>query len=185
VRKALILLGILDDSDVEWMIRVANKRQVATGGQLIRERMPIDSFFIVLDGAFAITAKATGDKRIATLFPGEILGEMSFVDSRPPSATVTAVRDSLVLDIPRTELSQRLVENIGFNARLYRSLAIFLAHRLRDTVTTLGYGKVLQLDESAEDEGEIPLDLLDSLSLAGLRFGILQERTRTTGSLST
>jgi CRP/FNR family cyclic AMP-dependent transcriptional regulator len=184
VRKALILLGILDDSDVEWMIRVGVKRQVGAGERLIREKEPLASFYVILDGAFAITAMATQDKRIATLYPGEILGEMSFVDARPPSATVTADLDSLVLDVPRTELSHRLSEDIGFNARFHRSLAIFLAQRLRDTVATLGYGKTVQLDESVEDDGEIPLDLLDSLSLAGRRFGILQERTRTTGSLS-
>ena len=184
MRKALILLGILDDSDVEWMIRVGVKRQVGAGGQLIREREPLASFYVVLDGAFAITAVATADKRIATLYPGEILGEMSFVDSRPPSATVTADLDSMVLDIPRTALSERLSDDIGFNARFHRSLAIFLAQRLRDTVATLGYGKAVQLEESVEDDDEIPLDLLDSLSIAGRRFGILQERTRTSGPLN-
>ena len=107
-----------------------------------------------------------------------------FNDSRPPSATVTADRDSLILDIPKVALNKRLADNLGFSARFYRSLAIFLAQRLRDTNATLGYGKAVQLSESIEDESEISLELLDSLSLAGRRFGILQERTRTTGSLS-
>jgi CRP/FNR family transcriptional regulator, cyclic AMP receptor protein len=42
-----------------------------------------------------VTAQAAGE--IARLGVGEIVGEMSFVDSAPPSATVTAVGECLAL----------------------------------------------------------------------------------------
>ena len=46
----------------------------------------------------------------------------------------------MVLAIPRTSLSERLMDPC-FAARFYRSLAVFLAHRMRNTVARLGYGR--------------------------------------------
>lgn len=181
MRKSLILLGILDDSDVEWTIRVGVKQRVAVGSTIITEGEPLDSMFIVLAGEFAVLS-GKARKRVATLLEGEILGEMSFIDSRPPSATVTATQDSWVLDIPREEVTMRLQDDVGFAARFYRAVAVFLSNRLRETVSTLGYGQQPRLDESVEDADEIPMDILDALSLAGRRFTILQERSRSVAS---
>jgi bacteriocin-type transport-associated protein len=181
MRKSLILLGILDDSDVEWMLRAGVKDQIAAGTRLITEGQPLGSLYIVLSGQFAVSVGGAS-KRIATLLPGEILGEMSFVDSRPPSATVTADQDSWVLDIPRREITERLNDEPAFGARFYRAVAVFLSSRLRDTVANLGYGKAVQLDENVEDAGEISMDILDNVNLAGIRFSILQERVRSAGS---
>lgn len=181
MRKSLVLLGILDDTDVEWMIRVGSKRSIPAGTTLIHEGKTIDSLFIVLQGAFEITIAAQKGKVIANLMPGEILGEMSFIDSRPPSATVTASQDSLVLDIGRAEVNERLQEELAFQGRFYRSLAVLLSLRLRDTVATFGYGKQPRLDEKIDDGDEISEDILDAVSLAGMRFGMLQDRTRSVG----
>jgi CRP/FNR family transcriptional regulator, cyclic AMP receptor protein len=61
------------------------------------------------------------------------MGEMSFVDQAPPSATVQAMEPSFVLDIPRRRLNAKLAEDAGFAARFYRALSMFLAARLRAT----------------------------------------------------
>jgi CRP/FNR family cyclic AMP-dependent transcriptional regulator len=181
MRKSLVLLGILNDSDVEWMLRIGNKDKIKAGSRLIVEGEPIGSLYIVLSGQFAVNVGGPSH-RIATLSPGEILGEMSFIDSRPPSATVTADQDSWVLDIPRREVSERLSEEAAFGARFYRAIAIFLSTRLRDTVAHLGYDKPVQLDENVEDAGEIPISILDNINLAGVRFSALQERARAAAS---
>ena len=34
---------------------------------------------------------------MAILYPGEVIGEISFVDARPPSASVVSVHDSHLL----------------------------------------------------------------------------------------
>lgn len=175
MRKSLILLGILDDSDVEWMLRMGSKNRIPTGGRLVVERKPIDSLFIVLEGSFGVVVGK--GERVARLLAGDIVGEMSFVDSRPPAATVVADEASWVLDIPREELRDRLSEDQGFAARFYRAIAVFLSLRLRETTSQLGYGKV-RLAADVEDEDEIPEDILDKLAIAGQRFNILQERAR-------
>jgi len=90
--------------------------------------------------------------------------------SRPPTATATAKVDSLVLAIGHDELLERLGEDAGFAARFYLALAIFLAHRLRNTYQRLGYGKDEPLDEEAEYEDELSPELLSTVHLAGSRF---------------
>ena len=87
-----------------------------------------------------------------------------------------------MLDIPRREISERLSDEPAFAARFYHAVAVFLSNRLRDTVADLGYGKAVRLDEDVEDSAEIPMDILDNVNIAGIRFSILQERSRSASS---
>jgi len=176
MRKALIVLGILDDSDIEWMIRVGTKQTIAAGTTIIHEGKEIAALFVVLSGNLTVTA---GGMQVALLSVGEVVGEMSLIDARPPSATVTAAEESVVLSIPRDDIDARLSEDVGFAARLYRALAVFLSSRLRTTVSNLGFGGKSRLDESVRDEDEIPMDLLENVTLAGMRFTHLQEHARS------
>lgn len=105
-----------------------------------------------------------------------MVGEISLIDSRPPTATVRALTKSVVLRIRRQSINLRLESNKAFAARMYKAIAVFLAQRLRTTVTSMGYSETQTLDEGSEDEDEISPDLLDSLSLAGARFNVILER---------
>jgi CRP-like cAMP-binding protein len=133
MRKALFFLGILADSDVDWMISVSERRKIPAGVVLIHEGQPADAVYNVLEGMLAVSVAALDGREIARLKCGDIVGEMSFVDSRPPSATVAAVEDSAVLSVPRALLATKL-EQVDFAARFYRALSVFLADRLRNTV---------------------------------------------------
>src|SRR5690242_15674808 len=104
MRKVLFFLGILDDEDLDWMIAVGRRESVAAGTVLIREGEPITHIYLILDGAFSVSVKTLGGREIVRLFAGEVVGEMSLVEARPPSATVQAVMDSWVLAIPRPQL---------------------------------------------------------------------------------
>lgn len=165
MRKALIILGTLDDSDIDWMIAVGKRKRMKAGSTLIVEGQKIDHVCIVLEGAFAVRVAALQNKEVAQLRAGEIVGEMSFVDSRPPSASVVALEDSLVLSIPSSELTTRL-NDPNFAARFYRSLAVFLANRLRNTVTQLGFGRASEDAEGADLGDEIGPTMLETLAMA-------------------
>jgi len=178
MRKALFFLGILNDADVEWMIATGMKQQLHPGEVLIQEGKPATSVFLVLEGVLSVVAQAAGNREVARLRSGEIVGEMSFVDSRPPSATVQAVEPSSVLAIPRRDLEARLMQDAPFAARFYRALAVFLSDRLRSTVGLLGYGAGQTLEDQASYADEIDTAVLDNVSLAGARFDILQRRLR-------
>jgi len=173
MRKALFFLGILSDGDIEWIIRNGTKKRVPAGTELIHQGKPTESRYFVLDGEVEVfTSKAP---RLAILKAGEVMGEISFVDSRPPTASVKALMESQVGVVTRTLLAAKLKDDMGFSSRLYRAMATFMADRLRTTVGNFGTG-AMELDEDIEDVDEVAPHLMDSISMAGARFSEMQRR---------
>jgi CRP/FNR family cyclic AMP-dependent transcriptional regulator len=169
MRKSLMLMGIMDDSDVEWLIEYGESRRLGPGTVLIREGDPIEGLYILLDGRLIVTI-ASG-QQVAALDSGEIVGEISFVDSRPPLASVHASNNVHVLEISREKLSTKMDRDVGFAARFYKALAFFLADRLRTTTGRLGYG-----DAQQDACDELNDDIMDNLSLAAVRFDKMLRR---------
>ncbi|QIZ72903.1 cyclic nucleotide-binding domain-containing protein [Oxynema aestuarii] len=139
MRKGLFILSELSQEDLEWMLTIATSEELEAGTTIIEEGKPIHSVYIVLQGTLVVEVAALEGKEIAKIGIGEILGEMSFLDTRPPSATVTVLEDAIVLSIPRLALEQKLERDTAFAARFYRAIAVFLSNRLRLTVSHLGY----------------------------------------------
>lgn len=168
MRKALHLMGLLDDVDVQWLVKNGAKCDVISGTVLIQEGTSIDSIYVVLEGALAVRVAAMGEEElpIATLFSGEIVGEISLVSSKPPTASVVAITDSRVLSIPRNLLVKKLVDDIPFAARFYHALATFLADRLAVTVGRFGYGSAQQ----DADPEELDDSSLEEIAVAAKRF---------------
>ena len=171
MRRALYFLGILDDQDVEWMMQHGRKMSLPPGEHLTRQGVPTEWLYFVLDGHFVVYTPTA--PRIAELRAGDVVGEISFVDSRPPSASVRAESAAKVGAIPRAALQLKLAKDVGFASRFYRSLAVFLADRLRTTTGTIG-AKKPQLAEDVEDVDELVPDLMANISMAGVRFTEMQ-----------
>ena len=178
MRKVLFILSELADGDVDWMIRSGRKTDVRAGTVLIEEGKPIEVLYVLLEGQLAVSLAALGGKEIARLQSGEILGELSFLDSRPPSASVTAIEPCTVLAIPRYRLHEKLEEDSAFAARFYRALGVFLASRLRRSQQRLGYEGDRILDDEIEHEDELDPEVLDHVALAGARFDWMLRRLR-------
>lgn len=173
MRKVMYLMGILEDEDVEWLGRNGSTKYMMAGTVLVHEGGPIEDVFVVLDGKLSVVVKAMGNQEIASLLAGEIVGEMSFVDSRAPSASVAAAADSHVLAIPRAILTNKLKSDTAFASRFYRAVATLLAGRLRNTVSHLGYGTWTETAADELDEASI-----DNASLGALRFDRLLKSLR-------
>jgi CRP-like cAMP-binding protein len=110
---------------------------------------------------------------------GEVVGEVSLLDSRPPTATITAISKAVLLAVPRDALMTKLNTDSDFASRFYRSLAVFLAHRLRTTYNRFGFGKTQPLDETEEYEDELSPELLDTVHMARVRFDHALQRLMT------
>jgi CRP/FNR family cyclic AMP-dependent transcriptional regulator len=178
MKKVFFLLGELDDDDIDWMISTGRREEIVAGTVLIQEGEAIDTLHILLEGTLAVSVAALEGKTIARLTSGAVVGEMSFADARPPSATVQAVENSLVLSIPRHQLVEKLKKDEGFASRFYRAIAIFLSTRLRGTVRYLGYAKGQLLNEDSGSEDLSP-EMLDNMPLAKARFDWLLRRLRS------
>ena len=82
--------------------------KVLAGEVLIHEGEPINAIYLVLEGALSVLVESLDNAEITKLTPGEVVREISFVDSRPPTATVKAAVDSIVWVIPRIDLLRKL-----------------------------------------------------------------------------
>ncbi len=174
MRKALYFLGLFNDEELEWIMDIGHRQEILAGTTLISQGAPIDKIYIILDGAFSVFMQDREEQEVARLLSGELVGEMSFVDSRPPSATVKAVDDAQVLSIPRQKLATKLKYDMSFAAHFYQALSTFLADRLRTTNSQLGYGRTAQLDATTEEEDELSPNALDNMYLAGTRFDLMR-----------
>jgi CRP-like cAMP-binding protein len=177
MRKALLFLGVLNDQELDWMLSAGTRQLVPAGTSIIQEGKPIESLFLIIDGLMVASMANVAGRR--SLRSGEILGEISFVDSRAPVATVTAAEDSVVLAIPRAKLHEKIEQDVHFAARFYKAIAMFLSDRVRNTIGLPAYDGGAGLDENRAYSDEIDPDVLDNLAIAGARLTWLQKRLRS------
>ena len=166
MRRVLHFFADLSDGDIDFIAKSGVARSVSPGTVLVDPGRELDAMHIVLSGCLEVRA---GDRLIRDLYVGEIIGELSFLDRRPPSATVVAREPSRLLSLSRVDLDQKIANDLGFASRFYKSLGTFLAIRLRDITATLAYG------DGQPDPDELDLDELDGAERAARKFAWLIE----------
>ena len=160
MKRVLFFLGHLDDLEIEWLINNGNKKVITEGEILIGENQKIDNLFIVLSGGFLVKK---GNLVIANVGVGEVLGEMSFIESRLPDVDVICETDANIYTISREKIYNKIATDKEFKANFYYAISLFLSNRLRKTTSQMGYGNA--------DESDILDDnVLDTVSKAGQRF---------------
>jgi len=163
MKRVLFLLGEMSDLDIEWMINNGHKSKLWYGDQLISRNEPVENLYIVLSGNLSVTGAVKEAGEIARIGPGEVLGEMSLIESRPPSVNVSAVNECEIFVLSREKIENRIRLDVNFKAALYYSIALFLSDRLRKTTSQLGFG-------NPEEEDLLDGNVLDHIGQAGRRF---------------
>jgi NTE family protein len=113
-------------------LRAELQQVVLPGGAvLFQEGDPADALYMLVSGALGVSIQGTHgeQRRVARIFPPETIGEMALISNAPRSASVTALRDSVLLKLTR-EAFERLVERCP-SVMVY--LSRLLADRLRAT----------------------------------------------------
>jgi CRP-like cAMP-binding protein len=163
MRKILYILGHLSEHDIDWLISVGHRETLAPGEVLIQKGTHSPAVYILLDGELDVfMGKDANSPRISTMFYGELVGELSFVDANPASATVIAKRESVLFVLPTAILVEKLKADAAFGRNFYRAIAIFLSDRLRVATQTA--------DGATQDDDGLDPNVLDSVYLAGTRF---------------
>jgi histidine ammonia-lyase len=170
MNKVLYILGQLSDQDVDWMLAVGEAKQVPPGTVLLREGEPADALYVVLRGRVSVSSRSSGDREIASVGRGEVLGEISFLDNRMPTATVHALDDVTVFVLSREQLSAKLVRDTGFAARFYRALAVFLSDRMRKSNASRLVAAGGRVADKAEDATSECSGREENIHLAISRF---------------
>ncbi len=132
---ALDIFQRLRQEDVHWILASSELKTISVGSVLVREDDPSDRIFFIADGLFEVYVFAGHRIKVGQLGPGEVIGEISWLDRKPVSASVQALETSAVLVLSTTLLERKLAEDSGFATRFLRALATLIAERLRRTTS--------------------------------------------------
>ena len=108
--------------------------EYSDGETIFREGDEGGTAYIIDQGQVTVTKQFEGQEvHLARLGAGEIFGEMSLIEERPHSATVRAVGQTLIREIPREEFSTSLKKD----PQAAMSLLKVLFERLREANATI------------------------------------------------
>ena len=79
------------------------KKTIKEGEALIKEGELDHNLYILIKGCLKVyKAQNSSEFEIATILPGQVVGEMSFLDKKPRSASVKALKESIIAIVPRS-----------------------------------------------------------------------------------
>ena len=115
----------------DWTLIADKSQQVlfAKGDVIIHAGRQPRHVFVILTGKARI--ESNPGVKLAHVSPGDVCGEMSFLEHTIASASVIAETDVEVLAIEWTNLQQLFDLYPHLGSRFYRSLALNLSRRLR------------------------------------------------------
>jgi signal transduction histidine kinase len=123
------LFSGLSESDMDQLAQIAVPVDVPAGGVLMKEGVPGDVLYIVMEGEFTVFKQGEQQEiGLATSKSGDILGEIAPLTTGARSATVRAAQDSRVLMISDRAFQQVLARNPS----VVRSVLATVAARLRN-----------------------------------------------------
>jgi len=128
--RSVGLFETLSHKDLNEVAKRAEEVAVPAGTMLAQEGRPGEQAFVIIEGSAAVRRNY---RKVATLGPGEVFGEMSLIEGVPQSLTVQTLEDSRLLMINRADF-HHLVQNVpGFASKLLVSLS----RRLREATRKL------------------------------------------------
>ena len=146
--SATTLLELFTDDDVDWML-ANEERHVALGERVISAGEPVEAIYLLLEGVLGVVG-SDEDEQLDVVGPGDIVGEMSFVERQTPARSVAALEASTLLVVPHDALHARADADPAFAARLYRALALLISRRFRRASADLAARGVASFDDDAE-----------------------------------
>jgi len=164
------LFSMLTASQAESMADAIVKRRFKRGEAIVEQGKKSDALSIILTGrARVMSTDARGREVIlATMSPGDYVGEMSLIDDEPHSATVRAEIQTDVLILGRLQFARCLPENSSMAYAVMKGLVHRLRHANRkiESLALMDvYGRVARaLLESAEEDGEGNTVIRDKIS---------------------
>jgi len=124
------LFSMLTASQAEGVASAVVKSRFKRGESIVEQGKKSDALSIILTGrARVVTTDARGREVIlATMHPGDYVGEMSLIDNEPHSATVRAEIQTDALVLGRLEFARCLPENSSMAYAIMKGLVQRLRH---------------------------------------------------------
>ena len=129
------LFAEMTAEDSEVIVKTCEQQYLVAGEELFHESDPGESLFIVQSGRVEVFKRIRGDvdRVLASFGPGDVIGEMSFIDGARRSAGARTSEASEFLCLTRSAFAAVAKERPSIAAHLFRNLAAIVASRLRTT----------------------------------------------------
>ena len=128
------LFRYLTEDERRRVEAIGETRRIAEGAYLIRAGEVDSTLFTIEDGHLDIVVMREGESAVvATVGPGDVLGEVSFIDDSPRSVSVKAGEETTVRSWDKRTLSEALAFEPQVLAKFAVAMSELLVERLRDT----------------------------------------------------
>jgi SulP family sulfate permease len=122
----------LTDDELALVLARARKLRLEAGQPLLRLGQPGDRLYYLERGELAISLPLGGETvSLGTRHAGTWVGEITWLEPGPVTASAVATRDSQLLVLARVDLLALGREHPGLAARLVRAVSEDLARRVR------------------------------------------------------
>lgn len=166
LRRVPSLAG-LDRASLALIAETASFQRLGSGERLIRKGDAAQTLYLVLTGRFRVVNDGA---TIATIGPGEPIGELAFFAGAQRSADVLAMRDSTLLELDRQRYDRLVATVPGLASGILATVAARLAGlTARARALPPQAGRVVTL--AGAGAGPLPQSLIDGLQSAAARHG--------------
>ena len=125
------IFSLLDDQERADLIKLLKPRQFPAGHRIFQTGDPAIALFVIRTGRISlfIDTYQGEEVHLMDLEPGDVVGEVSFLDGGPRTATAVVAEDADLLEFDRKELLQFITGH----PHAAIDLLTVMGHRLRKT----------------------------------------------------
>lgn len=163
-RRFPALAAELGQRNTEVLVGATTALELPPGRKVIRDRMPVDSLYIVLDGELTISVEENRKSiRLGHVGPGQLLGEVSVLSGELlASSTVESKTAVKLLRLRHEKFGELIATNYEIASALLKQLVTMLADRLRTSARSFSEhstdddapGRPADPDDAASSGGE-------------------------------
>jgi len=126
----------LGQANVDSLLAATSKLELPANRVIIRDRMPVDSLYLILEGEVSITVEENGRAiKLGVIGPGQVLGEVSVLSGeQQASSTVTSLSPVRMLRLRHQAFEDLIASNYAIASVLLQHFVDMLADRLRASV---------------------------------------------------
>ncbi len=122
----------LSTDEIQELLRELPEKTLTDGDVLLREGSPSSSVYLLCDGSLRVlVGEGAEEIQVGRIAQGALVGEISFLDDGPASATVRAVGPTMLLELSRDRLDALRTTHPRIATALLRALCKSLAARVR------------------------------------------------------
>ena len=174
------------------ILKTGNMRALSPGEDLIKQGVPLNSLYYISVGEMTISTTTPEGKSIVLgqRSRGDIVGELSFLLSAVPTATVGVAPDYAqqvtVIELERTRVLQLVQKDPRLASQVFQGLSMALAHRISlssdATQAALMYDSQHMPSESHSPEASAPVHFehrtVPQKKWSGSHLGLIVHKTR-------